>query len=141
MVPGVPLPNNEPAAAGSDRQRPQRRTLRLPEITTTTKGKTMNETFRILIENSTDRFDKIAALWDICTNYQYPTPATLFLDLIGYSLEEHGELLITDMTEIINKLGYLELSLLGEALDQFATRPHDAIQYVELLLDAERIDA
>jgi hypothetical protein len=101
----------------------------------------MNETFRILIENSTDRFDKIAALWDICTNYQYPTPATLFLDLIGYSLEEHGELLITDMTEIINKLGYLELSLLGEALDQFATRPHDAIQYVELLLDAERIDA
>ncbi len=101
----------------------------------------MNDTFRILIANSTDRFDKIAALWDLSINYEYPTPATLFLDLVGYSLEEHGELLITDMTEIINKLGYLELSLLGEALDQFATRPHDAIQYVELLLDAERIDA
>ena len=101
----------------------------------------MNDTFRILIDNATDRFDKIAALWDHSLLCEYPGPATLFLDLIGYSIEEHGELLISDMTTVINRLDYLELSLLGEALDQFATRPHDAIQYVELLLDAERIDA
>ena len=100
----------------------------------------MNDTFRILIANSTDRFDKIAALWDHSVNYEYPTLATLFLDLIGYSLEEYGELLIGDMKIIINKLDTFELSLLGEALDQYATRPLDAIEYVEALLAAERGD-
>jgi hypothetical protein len=101
----------------------------------------MNEKLRELIDNSTDRFDKIATLWQHSVEgYEYPTPATLFLDLIGYSLEEHGQLLISDMTTIINKLGYLELSMLGEAMNQFATRPFDAIQYVESLLEAERGD-
>ena len=101
----------------------------------------MNEKLRELIDNSTDRFDKIATLWQhSCEMHEYPTPATLFLDLIGYSLEEHGQLLISDMTIIINKLVYLEISMVGEAMDQFATRPHDAIQYVESLLEAERGD-
>lgn len=98
----------------------------------------MNDTFRALIHNAGDRFDKIATLWaHSVEGYEYPTPATLFLDLVGYSLEEHGQLLISDMTTIINKLGYLELSMLGEAMDQFATRPLDAIDYVEKLLAAE----
>jgi hypothetical protein len=100
----------------------------------------MNDAFRKLIDESTDRFDKIATLWDHSVQTEYPTPATLFLDLVGYSLEEHGQLLISDMTTVINQLGYLEISMLGEALDQFATRPLDAIQYVEALLDAERGD-
>ena len=100
----------------------------------------MNDTFRKLIDESTGRFDKIATLWDTSSNYEYPTPATLFLDLVGYSLEEYGQLLISDMTTIINKLGYFDLSMLGEALDQFATRPLDAIEYVEALLAAERGD-
>lgn len=100
----------------------------------------MNDTFRALIHNAGDRFDKIATLWDHSTLCEYPTPATLFLDLVGYSLEEHGQLLISDMTTIINKLGYLEISMLGEAMDQFATRPLDAIEYVEKLLAAEMGD-
>lgn len=101
----------------------------------------MNEKLTELIDNATDRFDKIATLWaHSVEGYEYPTPATLFLDLVGYSLEEHGQLLISDMTTIVNKLGYLELSMLGEAMDQFATRPHDAIEYVEKLLTAERGD-
>ncbi len=100
----------------------------------------MNDKFRNLIDNSTERFDKIATLWDLSVNYEYPTPATLFLDLVGYSLEEFGELLISDMKIVINKMGAFELSALGEALDQYATRPLDAIEYVEALLEAERGD-
>ena len=97
----------------------------------------MNNTFRKLIHDAPERFENIASLWDYSTNCEYPTPATLFLDLVGYSLEEHGQLLISDMTVIINRLGYLEMSLVGAALDEYATRPLDAIEYVEALLDAE----
>ena len=100
----------------------------------------MNDKFRNLIDNAGPRFDKIATLWDYSTNFVYPTPATLFLDLVGYSLEQHGELLISDMTTVVNQLGYLEMSMLGEALDEFATRPLEAIEYVESLLEAERGD-
>ena len=100
----------------------------------------MNDKFRNLIDNAGPRFDKIATLWDHSTNFVYPTPATLFLDLVGYSLEECGELLISDMTMVVNQLGYLEISMLGEALDEFATRPLEAIEYVESLLEAERGD-
>jgi hypothetical protein len=100
----------------------------------------MNDAFRKLIDEASERFDKTASLWDYSTNCEYPTPATLFLDLVGYSIEEYGEPLITDMTEIINRLGYLELSLLGEALDEYATRPRDVIEYVEALLAAEAGD-
>jgi hypothetical protein len=100
----------------------------------------MNDKFRNLIHNSTDRFDKIAALWDYSADCEYPTPATLFIDLVGYSIEEYGAPLIGDMAQVISKLGYLELSLLGEALEQYTNRPLDAIEYVEALLDAEAGD-
>ena len=98
----------------------------------------MNDTFRKLIDEAPSYADKVATLWDHSSQgYEYPTPATLFLDLIGYSLEEHGELFVSDMKTVINKLGYLELSMLGEALDEYATRPLDVIQFVEKLLAAE----
>lgn len=97
----------------------------------------MNDTFRKLIQEAPDRFYKIATLWDVSTNYEYPTPATLFLDLIGYSLDEHGELFCKDMTNVVARLGYLELSMLGEALDEYATRPLDAIEFIEALLESE----
>lgn len=97
----------------------------------------MNDTFRKLIDEAPERLGKIANLWDYSVDYKYPTPATLFLDLIGYSLEEHGELLCKNMPEVIRALGYYELSMIGEALDQYATRPLEAIEFVETLLDAE----
>jgi hypothetical protein len=100
----------------------------------------MNDKFRKLIDEATRRVDKVADLWDYSTNCEYPTPATLFLDLVGYSLEEYGTLLIGDMTVIINKLGQFELSLLGEALDQYATHPLDVTEYFEALLAAETGD-
>ena len=97
----------------------------------------MNDTYRNLINQAPAHVEKIATLWDWSANCEYPTPATLFLDLIGYTLEEHGELLCGDMAKVINRLGYLELSMLGSAMDEYATRPLDAIEFIEALLDAE----
>ena len=44
-----------------------------------------------LIENPPSCAESVARLWSWSENYDYPTPATLFLDLIGYSDEEIGE--------------------------------------------------
>lgn len=97
----------------------------------------MNDTYRKLIDNAPGYADKVASLWDWSENCNYPTPATLFLDLIGYSIEEYGELLCGDMVKVISNLGYLEISMLGEALEEYATRPLDVIEFVEKLLEAE----
>lgn len=97
----------------------------------------MNDTYRKLIDKAPSYTDKVATLWDWSENHEYPTPATLFLDLIGYSLEQHGELLCGNMEQAISCLGYLELSMLGQALDEYATRPLDVIEFVEQLLAAE----
>ena len=56
-------------------------------------------------------------------NYDFDrSPYLLFLDLIGYSVEEYGQPFITKHAEI---LGYLEMDYLADALKEYATRPQD----------------
>jgi hypothetical protein len=73
-------------------------------------------------------------------NYEYPSPASLFLDLIGWSEEELGERLTRDN---MPSLGYLELDYLGDALKEYATRPGDVMAYVSNLIAnySEEVDA
>ena len=72
-------------------------------------------------------------LWSWSQNYQFPTPASLFLDLIGYSEDEHGERLCADHPP---SLGYKEHHLLGWALLAYAHRPSDVLERVaELIAD------
>jgi hypothetical protein len=72
-------------------------------------------------------------LWSWSENYQFPTPASLFLDLIGYSADEFGELLCSDGAP---NLGYREHHLLGWALLAYAHRPADVVERVVELLTA-----
>lgn len=56
-------------------------------------------------------------------NYDFDrSPYLLFLDLIGYSVEEYGTPFITKHAEI---LGYLEMDYIADALKEYATRPQD----------------
>ena len=73
-------------------------------------------------------------LWNWSTNYQFPTPASLFLDLIGYSEDEFGEPLCSGGAP---NLGYQEHHLLGWALLAYAHRPADVLERVGELLTAE----
>jgi len=84
-----------------------------------------------LLETPPAYCEPIARLWSWSENYQYPSPATLFLDLIGYSEEEFGERLCTDKTPAI---GYLEAGMLGEALTAFSDRPSQVCDYIRALL-------
>lgn len=76
-------------------------------------------------------------LYSWSLNYDAGTgPFTLFLDLIGYSFEEFGYAMYT-LTE--SSLGYLELSKLASALEEYTTRPHDVSDYVQALVSAELV--
>ena len=72
-------------------------------------------------------------LWSWSTNYSFPSPASLFLDLIGYSQDEYGERLCS---EVMPDLGWEEQHRLGWALLAHAHRPADVLERVgELLTD------
>jgi hypothetical protein len=73
-------------------------------------------------------------LWYWSENYQFPTPASLFLDLIGYSADEFGEPLCSSGAP---NLGYREHHLMGWALLAYAYRPADVLERVGELLTAE----
>lgn len=77
----------------------------------------------------------ISDLWVWSENYSFPTPASLFLDLIGYSDDEFGERLCSNGAPL---LGYHEQHLLGWALLAHAHRPSDVREKVAELLASEQ---
>lgn len=81
-----------------------------------------------LLEDPPAGCDAVADLWSWSTNYDAGKgPATLFLDLIGYSADEFGEPLY-DMKNA--SLGYVELGKLADALTAYSDRPHDVRAFV-----------
>ena len=80
-------------------------------------------------------FLNIQSLYQWSTNFHFPSPFSVFLDLVGYSEEEFGESLVQD--NISSILGYKELDLLGLALQEFAEDPNRAEDYIRFLLFAE----
>ena len=99
----------------------------------------MNDTvmsYEQLLDSPPEYAEGVARLWNWSTNHEYPAPSSLFLDLIGYSEEQFGQPL-SDLNTIHAKLGFKELGLLSEALSDYANRPHDVLEYVEAVLEAE----
>ena len=73
--------------------------------------------------------EETTALFEWSRNYNYPSPATLFLGLIGYE----------DMEELAQgvALGYMELDYLGDALKEYANNPQTVNDAIAELLKAE----
>jgi len=88
----------------------------------------MNQKQYELIEAVPDFAGDTARLLDWSENYDFPSPASLFLDLIGYSEEHLGENLTARK---MPSLGYLEIDMLAKALTEYATRPNDVYDWVE----------
>lgn len=91
-----------------------------------------------LLENPPELAQAVAQLWSSSSNYDYPSPATLFLDLIGYSIEHTGEP-FTTMKQVAGSglLGYLEIDMIADALKEYAHRPLIVTAFVDDLLSAE----
>jgi hypothetical protein len=72
--------------------------------------------------------EETTALFEWSRNYNYPTPATVFLGLIGWE----------DM-EIVQgvALGYMELDYLGDALKEYACNPYGVTEAIAEMLEKE----
>jgi hypothetical protein len=84
-------------------------------------------------------YDDIKALHDWSMNYNFPSPYSVFLDLIGWSKDELGGPLVRDITSA--PLGYLELDYLADALKEIASNGEDAYNYAIALLEEEKANA
>lgn len=97
---------------------------------TTTKRNIWDE-----LENPSEPLEHLPELASWSMNYDYAQrPYLVFLDLIGYSSEEYGEPL-TNLANLV--FGYLELDLIGKALQEYATNPEMVIRYIKALEEAE----
>ena len=94
----------------------------------------MNQKQYELIETAPDYASETARLVDWSENYDFPSPASLFLDLVGFSEEHFGENLTSQK---MPSLGYLEIDLLAKALTEYATRPNDVYEWVEKWANAD----
>jgi len=84
----------------------------------------------------TNALNAVEALFTWSSSCIYPTPATLFLDLIGYSEDHYGVRLCDNPPQ----MGYVELGYLGEALSGYADYPGEVWDKVQHLLDLEAED-
>ena len=73
-------------------------------------------------------------LYEWSQNYNYPTPFTVFMDLIGFSKEEFGGNLVSDYTEIV---GFYEIDSLADALKEYAKYPEAVITAINKIIYAE----
>lgn len=73
--------------------------------------------------------EETTALFSWSRNYKYPSPATLFLGLIGWE----------DMENLPQgvALGYLELDYLGDALKEYANNPQTVSDAIAEMLEKE----
>ena len=90
-----------------------------------------------LMDTAPDYLKATAQLFAWSLNYNYPTPATLYLDLIGWSEEEGSGRLCGDK---MPALGCLEIDLLANALKEYANRPQDVSDFVTALIYSDQED-
>jgi hypothetical protein len=89
--------------------------------------------FYDLCDNAPEYAESTAHLFSWCEgNYNFPAPSSLFLDMIGYSEEEHGMNLTAQK---MPNLGYLEIDMLAKAMTEYASRPNDVYAFVEKLMN------
>lgn len=89
-----------------------------------------------LLEQDDPKARAVQSLYSWSLNYDAGKgPFALFLDLIGWSEEEFGDTIWQGKPS--SGLGYVELSKLADALQEYATRPQYITEYVGALMAAE----
>jgi hypothetical protein len=73
--------------------------------------------------------EETTALFEWSRNFNYPSPATLFLGLIGWDDME-------DLPQGV-ALGYMELDYLGDALKEYADNPQTVRDAIAEMLERE----
>jgi hypothetical protein len=97
----------------------------------TAKQQNMIDNTPVFNGQTTSYVQGTADLFRWSENYDYPTPANLYLDLIGWSDENMGQTLY----DLAKPLGYLEISMLADALKEYASNPVDVLAWVNTFMD------
>jgi hypothetical protein len=85
-----------------------------------------------------EQLEPITRLYTWSLNYEPgANPWCVMLDLIGWSEEELGEIIVRNPQSV---LGYSELGMLADALQTYSTSPGYASAAITALLRAERGD-
>jgi len=75
--------------------------------------------------------------WSMNYDLKTGTPYHIFLDLIGYSLEEYGSNLF-NYSNIQRVLGFMELDYLGDALKEYAENPQAVLDFIKAIDEIEK---
>lgn len=87
-----------------------------------------------IYEHPRDCAPHTTALFEWSRNFNYPTPATVFLALISHEID--GEpIALPNMSTAC--LGFMELDYIGDALKEYASNPESVGDAIDELLDAE----
>lgn len=96
---------------------------------------TDKDIWQILEEDAPEGCSDVQDLYSWSLNYDAGKgPFALFLDLIGWSEDNLGEPIYSLKDA---SLGYLELSKLADALNEYTNAPNDVREYVDTLMEAE----
>jgi hypothetical protein len=79
---------------------------------------------------------KIVELFLWSQNYEYPSPMSYFLDLIGFSSEELGDTL-GDWAKVQEKISLLELAYIADALQEYLNDAERAYVAIVELVNTE----
>jgi len=91
--------------------------------------------FWMILEQAPEFAKETANLIHWSTNYDHTSknnPLIAFLILIGYNEQELGE-----PNGEVAPLGYLELGYLADALQEYATRPQDVMDFITYTLQVD----
>lgn len=92
------------------------------------------QTLDTVIEMHEKKYPEIVGLYLWSQNYEFPSPMSYFLDLIGYSKDEFNDTL-GDWSKVTDKIQYLELLYISEALTEYVKNPDGAYQAIKDLVD------
>lgn len=76
----------------------------------------------------------VSHLWDMSEAYPYPSPFTLYLDLIGWNTMRYGKHMADGC-----ECGVYEARLIGDALIEFSDDPVEVGKYVNVIMLADQL--
>lgn len=78
--------------------------------------------------------EAVTHLWDISESYPYPSPFTLYLDLIGWNTARYGKHMASGC-----ECGVYEAHLIGNALIEFASNPVSVGRYINNVMSKDQL--
>lgn len=94
----------------------------------------MTTTLEEIMNRYRELYPYIVELYEWSLNYEYPSPISYFLDLIGYSQNEFGDTL-GDWSKVTEKINLLELDYIAKAVMEYLKDSDFAYQAIKDLVD------